>query len=506
MKNRYEIRFENEKEKFEKRDKDFRTGAIVYQVLVDRFAPSADLESKKELYRDPKILKSWDETPKPGPFNPKAKYWQHELEYWGGDLKSLKSKHDYIKDLGVDIVYLNPIPESVSNHKYDATDYLKISKEYGTFEDLKDLSDALHANGMKIMLDGVFNHVGINNTIYQEAMQPDSEKHDWFDFNPKYPHGVRLWADVPSLPEWNLENEKVRDYLYRSKDSVIRTYLRNGIDGWRLDVAFDIGYKYLAELTEHAHDEKPGSMIVGEIWNYPKDWLESIDGVMNFTFRELIKRTLDGSLNPRQSSRYLKQIIKDSDMEGILKSWLLLDNHDTARLSHQLPDPVNQKLAQVFQFTLPGSPNVYYGTELGMEGGMEPECRAPMRWDLVNEENETLKWTKSLIQMHQEQRALRIGDIIVSKTEKLVAYERKTDKVEETVLVFINPTDHEVTEDILIPDSKLMNHSTFKIIHGEGKVIEFWAGFIRVSMKPKSHLVVKPNTQVEQTYTPYKRV
>ncbi len=506
MRNRYQLRIESEKEKFEKRDADFRIGAIVYQILVDRFAPSEDLESKKELYKDPKILKTWNETPKPGPFNAKAKYWQHELEYWGGDLKSVMSKLDYIKDLGVDIVYLNPIPESVSNHKYDATDYLKISKEYGTFEDLKTLSDTLHQHGIKIMLDGVFNHVGINNTIYQEAISPKSDKHDWFDFDSKYPAGVRLWADVPSLPEWNIENEKVRDYLYRSKDSVIRTYLRDGIDGWRLDVAFDIGYQYLAELTENAHDEKPGSMIVGEIWNYPKDWLDSIDGVMNFTFRELIKRTLDGSISPKQSLVYLSQIVTDSNMEGILKSWLLLDNHDTARLSFQLPDLKDQKLAQVFQFTLPGSPNVYYGTELGMEGGPEPECRAPMRWDLVNDKNETLKWTKSLIKMHHEQRALRIGDLVVTKAEQLLAYERKTDRVDETVLVFINPTDEKVTEDVLIPDSKLMNHSSFETIHGEGKVVEFWAGFIRVTLKPKSHLIVKPKTGVNHSYTPFKRV
>ena len=323
MSQTYQEKIRKDKEKFAAREKDFRNGAIVYQVLVDRFAPSENLEAKKALYQDPKILRSWHELPKPGPFNEKAKYWQHELEYWGGDLKSVLSKLDYIKELGVDVLYLNPIPESVSNHKYDATDYLKISKEYGTFEDLQALSDALHKEGMKIMLDGVFNHVGINNTIFKDALNPKSDKRDWFDLNHPYPGGVRLWADVPSLPEWNIENEKVRDYLYRSKDSVIRTYLRNGIDGWRLDVAFDIGYQFLRELTDNAHDEKPGSMVVGEIWNYPKDWLDVIDGVMNFTYRELIKRTLSGHISPQQSLTYLSQIIADAGMDGILKSWIV---------------------------------------------------------------------------------------------------------------------------------------------------------------------------------------
>ncbi len=492
--------------KFINREKDFRNGAIVYQIIVDRFAPSADLASKKEFYQEPKVLKDWDELPKPGPFNEKAKYWQHELEYWGGDLKSVIQKLDYLKSLGIEVLYLNPIPESLSNHKYDASDYMKISKEYGTFEDLKTLSDALHNEGLKIILDGVFNHVGINNSIFLEAKDPKSDKHDYFDFNDKYPHGVRLWADVPSLPEWNLENEKVRDYIYKDKNSVIRTYLRNGIDGWRLDVAFDIGYEFLKELTENAHDEKPGSVIVGEIWNYPKTWLNSIDGVMNFTFRELIKKTIAGEISPKQSLIFFDQIIEDSGIDGILKSWNLLDNHDTARLTHQLPDLKDRKLAQVFQFTLPGSPNIYYGTELGMEGKEEPESRAPMRWDLVDEQNETLLWTKSLIHMHQSYRALKIGDFVSTKAEKLVAFERKTDKVDDTVLIFINSTNVKQKETILIPDSSLMNLSRFDHILGDGQVIDFWAGFIKVEVPEKSFLIVKPHTSVDKSYTPYKRV
>jgi cyclomaltodextrinase / maltogenic alpha-amylase / neopullulanase len=506
MDNLFEIRVKKEFEKFAKREKDFRNGAVVYQVLVDRFAPSENIEGKKDLYLYPKVLKPWSETPKPGLFNKDVKYWQHELEYWGGDLKSVISKLDYIKNLGVDVLYLNPIFESLSNHKYDAIDYMKISKEYGTKKDLIELCNKLHQKDMKLILDGVFNHVGIHNPIFKEAQDSNSEKHDWFDFNEKYPKGVRLWADVPSMPEWNLENEKVRDYLYRSKDSVIKSYLRDGIDGWRLDVAFDIGYKFLSELTENAHEEKKGSLVVGEIWNYPKDWLDSIDGVMNFTFRELTKRVLNGNLSPRQANTYLDQIISDSNIEGLLKSWVLLDNHDTARLTDQIKDDENRKLAQILQFTLPGSPNIYYGSELGMQGGNEPLSRAPMRWDKVDPSNETYLWTQSLISMHQNQRALKIGDFVSTKAENIIAFERKTDRVEDTILVFINPSDEQVTEDILISDSKIMNFSNFDVILGKGEIIDFWAGFIRVSLKPKTYLVAKPNVEVNESYTPYKRV
>jgi glycosidase len=491
---------------FDQREKDFRNGSIVYQILVDRFAPSEDLEAKANLYKEPKILKQWNEVPKAGSFNEEAQYWQHELEYWGGDLKSLKSKLDYIKDLNIDIVYLNPIPDSLSNHKYDATDYMKISEEYGTMEDLKALSDTLHQKGMKIILDGVFNHVGINNTIFKEAKNPKSKYRSWFDFNDAYPKGVRLWYDVPSLPEWNLENEDVRNYIYKDKDSVIRSYLRNGIDGWRLDVAFDIGYEFLEELTYYAHLEKPGSMIVGETWNYPKEWLKSMDGVMNFTFRELIKKLLDDSISPKLAMLYFKQIIDDAGIEAILKSWVLLDNHDTDRLSNQITHIKKRKLAQVLQFTLPGSPNLYYGTELGMTGGMEPESRAPMRWDLVTEANKTLQWTKELISLHQNNRALRIGNFDVIYTEKLIAFLRTTDRVEDTCIVILNTTNDTVKEDMLVPDSSLMNASSFDVVFGEALVNGFIAGFLSVSLKPNSFVVLKPHTIADKSYTSYKRV
>ncbi|MCF7931519.1 MAG: hypothetical protein K9L02_08430, partial [Acholeplasmataceae bacterium] len=355
-----------------KREKDWRNGAIVYQVIVDRFSPSKELSQKLDLYLSPKKIMSWNDSPKRGPFQNDVKYYMHELEYWGGDLKSLYNKFDYIKSLGIDVLYLNPIHYSLSNHKYDASDYLKISPEFGTFEDLKKLSDKLHDNQMKIMLDGVFNHVGVSSSLYQEARNPKNPKHNWFDFNPKYEDGVRLWADVKSLPELNLENPEVRDYIYRSSDSVIKTYLKLGIDGWRLDVAFDLGFEVLAELTAAAHEEKPGSMVVGEIWNYPQDWFKSIDGVMNFTFRELLIRCLRNEIKPERVSQMIAKVIEDGSIENILKSWNVLDNHDVPRLRHILPREKDQKLAQIMQFTLPGSPNLYYGTELGMTGRADP--------------------------------------------------------------------------------------------------------------------------------------
>jgi len=496
----------NKSDIYSKREKDWRNGTIVYQVLVDRFSPSKDLHQKLDSYQKPKKLMNWNELPKRGPFLNDVKYFEHELEYWGGDLNSLNEKMAYIKNLNIDVLYLNPIHYSVSNHKYDASDYLQISPEFGTFEDLKILSDTVHNNKMKIMLDGVFNHVGVSSPLFQEAKNPKSTKHDWFYFNSKYEDGVRLWADVKSLPELNLENPEVRDYIYRGNDSVIKTYLKLGIDGWRLDVAFDLGYEVLAELTAAAHEEKPDSMIVGEIWNYPKDWFNSIDGVMNFTFYEIIMKTIKGKIKPLHSLQMITKVIEDSGIENILKSWTVLDNHDVPRLRNQLPSKKDQQLAQIMQFTLPGSPNLYYGNELGMKGGVDPKNRAPMRWDLVADDNPYLKWTKSLISLHHQERALRVGDYVSLLTHQLIGYERKTDDVADTVLILLNPTHRSITENVLIPDSKLMNYSDFITLKGHAKSIQLIAGVLHVTLKPKSYILLKPRTEPVKSYTSYKRV
>ncbi|HHT99046.1 MAG TPA: glycoside hydrolase family 13 protein [Acholeplasma sp.] len=491
--------------KFKLREKDWRNGAIVYQVLVDRFSPSKNLEEKKELYAFPRKLNPWNEVPKPGTFLPEQRYWSHELDFWGGDLKSLSSKINYIKDLGINVLYLNPICESLSNHKYDATDYLEISKEYGTKEDLKDLINTVHNLNMNIMLDGVFNHVGVGNPMFKKALNNEGYR-DFFDFNNQYPYGVRLWADAPSLPELNLENESVKHYIYKDEQSVIRSYLKMGVDGWRLDVAFDLGFEILKELRDYARKDKKDVMIVGEIWNYPEKWLKSIDGVMNFTFREITLRLLRGELSPKKAMSMLSDTVSDAGIEPILKCWNLLDNHDVARLKNLLDTTKLQKLAQVLQFTLPGSPNLYYGTELGMDGGNDPMNRAPMRWDLVNEHNETLTWTKKLIHLHNQERALKIGDFIPLYADNLLCFMRVTENVEDTCIVAINPNNKDVSETVLLKDSRLMNFSGFNIILGEVAPLTLLAGLINIKLKPHGYVVFKPKTTADKSYTPYKRV
>lgn len=488
------------------REKDWRNGALVYQIIVDRFAPTTRLEEKKSLYLPPRIFRTWDQVPDNGYQQEGTDHWSSELEFWGGDLESLSGKLDYIEQLGIDVIYLNPIHKAFTNHKYDALDYMKIAPEYGTRDELRTLIEDIHGRKMKLVLDGVFNHMGSQSPYFKEAMEnPNSPYREWFFIGDSYKKGYRSWIDSKSLPELRLENPKVRDYIYKNKNSVVQSYLADGIDGWRLDVAFDVGPVYLADLTRTVHQRKPGSLVVGEIWNYPSEWFPAVDGIMNFSAREIIQRMLRGGISASAANEMFTQLIEDAGIENLLKSWLLLDNHDTKRLKNMLPEEWQQSMAQALQFTLPGSPNLYYGVEVGMEGGADPKNRAPMRWDLVSAQNPSLNRTKQLIELRKQYRALRIGNYRPIISESLLAFERHTEQALETVFVIANPSDEAIKETMMIKNSKIMNGTAIVDVFSGERVSEIRSSLMELNVPARSILVLKP-VDFEGEWTPYKRV
>jgi len=491
---------------FERREADWRNGAVVYQVLVDRFAPPEDLEAKRHLYPAPKRLRAWDEVPTRGEYLEEAKLWSHEIDFWGGDLASTRSRLDHIQGLGADVLYLNPIHLAFTNHSYDSLDYAQVAPQFGTRQDVIDLAETLHGLGMKLVLDGVFNHMGRNSEMFRSAeSDPSSRYRDWFDFGEQFPGGVRTWWLAENLPELVMENPAVQEYVYAAHDSIVRSYLRDGTDGWRLDIAVDTGFRYLEQLTNAAHEEKPGSLVVGEIATYPREWFPSVDAVMNFALREILLETANHRIAPAHALRMIDRLIGEADFEHILKSWIFLENHDTARLTTTVPDPDARRMAQVLQFTLPGAPNLYYGCEVGMAGGDDPEMRAPMRWDLVTEDNPSLAWTRQLIDLHQSRRALRVGQFRTLTTDRLIGYERYTDRIADSVFVLANPSGEDVTEWVQLPNSKLMNPFWMLDLLGDSDV-RLRNGLIRVSLPADGFLVLAAEIHPEGGYSSYKRV
>ena len=486
------------------RANDWRNGAIVYQVFVDRFAPSANLDAKKSLYATPRTLHPWSEVPVGGHEDKQLGMWTHELAFWGGDLKSTRGKLDYIQGLGADVLYLNPIQSALSNHKYDALDWAEVAPEYGTRKDVVELAKSLHGKGMKLMLDGVFNHIGRNSPKFQSALRdPQSPFRDWFFFGPEYARGYRSWINSANLVEVKIESPLVQKALYSGTDSVVQKYLRDGVDGWRLDTAFELGPKYLGEITAAAHKAKPDSVVVGEAWNYPQGWVPAMDGIMNFYARRISLDMIAGKLPVRTANRLLERMVTDAGIESLLKSWLILDNHDTDRLESILPDEKERHMAQILQFTLPGCPVLYYGVEVGMEGKGDPGSRGPMRWDLVKDSNPELAWVKRLTNLRKTHRALRIGDYVALDCEKLLGFARHTERTMDSIVVLANPSEEAVTETVSFRDGRLMNGGVMKdLMDGSTKTV--YSGMAEVHVPARTVRVY--SYMDSKGYTPYKRV
>lgn len=495
---------------YEDRERDWRNGAVVYQIIVDRFAPSHNLDAKRALYPAPKRLRAWSEVPTPGPYLDTEQLSAHELDFWGGDLASATSKLDHVQQLGADVLYVNPIHHAYTNHKYDALDFKAISPEYGTRDDFKRLAAEAHRRGLKVVLDGVFNHMGRNSPAFKAAMaDPKSPWREWFAIGPQYAGGARVWTGFQNLPELNLESPAVRRYLYEAPDSVVRSYLRDGADGWRLDTAFELGPTYLSALTKAAHAQKPGSLVVGEIVNYPGDWLKSMDAVMGFALRQVINGTAAGDLSGPTAARMIDRMVRDAGIEGMLKSWIVIDNHDIPRIASQWPDTAQRRLVQALQFTLPGAPNLYYGVEVGMQGGADPENRGPMRWDLVDDAHPETAWVRKLVALHKAHRALRVGDFRLVESARLLAFERHTDRALDTVLVIANPSDQPVRDRLMVANWALMDDTPLQDVLGlvpTHAPLTIGAGFVSVDLPPRGVLVLKPAPRAMGGYDRYKRV
>ncbi|RFB01605.1 glycoside hydrolase family 13 protein [Parvularcula marina] len=495
---------------YDQRRDDWRIGAVTYQIFVDRYVPAENLDAKRALYAPPKILKEWSDQPARGEPVPEAGIWTHELSFWGGDLNSIRTKVGYLEALGVDVVYLNPIHLAPSNHKYDAISYTELSPEYGTFEDLTALADDIHEADMRLVIDGVFNHMGRRSEWFLAAMEDENSPYrGWFTIGEEYQNGYVGWWGIANLPELNWENPVVRARIVDDEDSVVRKWFDYGIDGWRLDVATELGFDNLTAITSAAHEEKAGSLVIGEVWSYPEKWTGALDAVMNFPMREMMFRYTAGEVTGARFGEVVEEMAEDAGLDPLLRSWILLDNHDTPRLKTLYPDEEDRAFLQALQFTLPGAPLLYYGVEAGMSGGHDPESRGPMDWEGASPDNPEFARLQQLIELREETPALRIGDFRALEMEELLAFLRVTDHYAETVLVVANNKGVPVTETFLLREGSIMNGEEFED-QLTGEVIKSESAVMSVTVPPMTVRILKPKLWREHTertgHSPYKNV
>ena len=329
-----------------------------------------------------------------GSGRPGALPWRHgpvtNAERFGGDLAGIAQKLPYLAGLGVNGLYLNPIFAARSFHKYDTTDYTRVDPDFGTEADLQELVRQAHANGIRVMLDAVFNHCGPGFAPWRDVVEkgPGSAWRDWFFVN-RWPVEEGRTDDGRyfsfsfhgGMPKLNTNHPAVQDYLIGLCEDWVRRY---DIDGLRFDVGNEISHAFLRRLRVRLKALKPDLYLLGEIWHDAPAWLEGdeYDAVMHYPLQSAVRRFFeDESLPARAFGWQAGRCLAAYAPQVNAAQFTLLDSHDTIRLRSRVrsEDEFWQQLAALF--TLPGSPCVYYGTELALEGGRDPDCRRCMPWD-----------------------------------------------------------------------------------------------------------------------------
>ncbi|MEA1883747.1 MAG: alpha-amylase family glycosyl hydrolase [Thermotogota bacterium] len=402
-------------------------GAIVYQIFPDRFKngnTEIDLENTPD----------WTATPTGV---------QLSSSLYGGDLQGIIDSLDYLNFINVDSVYLNPIFQADSVHKYNTTDYLKMDPGFGEEDDFDLLVDQLHEYDIKLILDAVFNHTGTAFFAMEENFQKQgaSDYLDWY-FIQQFPieesaYSYKTWQGYASLPKLNTENSQVRGYLAQ----VLGKWFAKSVDGWRLDTTDQYSKIFLSEfLYPTIMNIKSDSVLVGEYWDQALEYFNTdcMNSVMNYLFRDMTLTYVRGGSADSfitSSLNYLN-LYPPQIIDGI---WNMLGSHDTARFLTLLNKNVAAaKLAVVLQMTFKGSPMIYYGDEIGMTGETDPFCRKPFPWKNEKKWNsELFELYKALTALRSDSEALKKGTInFIYNTAGVLGFEREYEG--ETILVFTN--------------------------------------------------------------------
>ncbi|MDQ1300665.1 MAG: cyclomaltodextrinase / maltogenic alpha-amylase / neopullulanase [Chloroflexota bacterium] len=387
--------------------------AVFYQIFPDRFARSARVPK-------PSQLQPWGSPPT-------------IHGYQGGDLLGVVERLDYLADLGVTAIYFNPIFRSAANHRYHTHDYYQVDPMLGGNAALRELLDAAHGRGIKVVLDGVFNHASRGFLQFNDILEngPESAYLDWFTVEdwPLRPYGSKqpnyhCWWGNPALPKFNTATPAVREFLW----DVARHWIEFGVDGWRLDVPGEINDdEFWREFRRRVRAANPEAYIVGEIWDEADRWLQGdqFDAVMNYGVGRaalgfFASATFDRDYKPggfrlhelgaRHFIREIDRLMKRHPWPITQAQLNMLDSHDTARFLTQAGgDSSALRLAVQFLMTIPGAPCLYYGTEIGMAGGPDPDCRRAFPWDAAAWDRELLATVQRAIALRQARPALRRG-------------------------------------------------------------------------------------------------
>lgn len=419
---------------------------VVYQIFPDRFC-RLELPDPAGMVGSRTIHENWSNLPD---WRPDAQGEVRNCDFFGGSLQGILSKLDDLADFGVTVLYLNPVFESASNHRYNTADYRAIDPMLGTEDDFHHLCQEAKRRGIRVILDGVFNHTGSQSRYFNAdgfysdtgaAQSPDSPYYHWYSFHP-WPADYDAWWGIRTLPAVREDAPDYRDFIIRGQDSVVRHWLRAGASGWRLDVADELPDDFIGEIRTAMEETAPDSFLLGEVWedattkiaySMRRRYLlgQELHGVMNYPFRTaLIAYLLGGDADEFRET--LESLRENYPPHAFYSLMNFLSTHDTPRIltvlgADHVPGSKEERavfrlsparrqlglkrlrLAALVLFTFPGAPTVYYGDEAGMEGWEDPFNRAGYPWG--QEDSELKSFFSKLAHLRREQPALQTGQL-----------------------------------------------------------------------------------------------
>ena len=511
---------------------DWFKGAVMYQILVDRFyndCEEGQLLNPKEKCN---IYYRWHDTP----------YYRTCtktgvivcFDFFGGNLLGVMEKLPYLKELGINVIYFNPIFEAPSNHKYDTTNYKKIDPMYGDNQIFKELCRKAQEMGIAIILDGVFSHTGSDSIYFnKEGNYPelgayqskDSPYYSWYRFE-EHPYKYDCWWGIDTLPNVNELDPAYQRFIIHDQDSVLEYWMKQGAKGWRLDVVDELPGQFVKPFRQKMKEIDPNSMLIGEVWEDAsnkvsygemREYLlgEELDSTMNYPFRDITLDFFTGKKNAGEVHRALMSLYENYPKEHFYVTMNLIGSHDVPRALTLLGEAppaetlsreeqaryfltedqirlaiARLKLLTLFQMTFPGAPCVYYGDEAGVEGYGDPYCRATYPWG--SEIKELLNWYKKTIAWRHQYAVLKTGQwISLCLQEDVYGYVRVIEnerdvfnqiKENNVAVVLLNRNRHRgMTVEIDL--SKWCQGEMIDLIQA-GKAVQLDSGLLEIALGP----------------------
>ena len=460
-------------------DEDYKTpddvkGGVIYHAFVDRFAKGKD---KNAIFTKKGVLKAWDE-----PLtlcDPDGVYRAND--FYGGNFQGIIDKLDYLKDLGVTLLYLSPIFKSSSTHRYDTGNYLEVDELLGTESKFKELIDKAKDKGIDIMLDGVFNHTGADSIYFNKFGNYDSigayqsmqsPYFNWYTFY-DFPDNYHCWWGVTVCPTIKPTPNGFRDLITNPINGVINKWTSLGVKAWRLDVVDELAEDFVKDIRKAVKRGGKDKLLIGEVWEDASNKIaydtrrhyfqgEELDGVMNYVYKNaILAYTMGGT--PRAFKNAVYELVENYPKQSLDCSMNLIGTHDTVRALTILGGATEEnytkseknayrltqenyalavkrlKIASALEFMLPGIPSIYYGDEIGMQGFEDPMNREPMKWDDINEEVHS--HYVALGKIRKDYRAEMCGSIEIEDDDILIMRR----KAKKTITLIANTCDYRRT-------------------------------------------------------------